>query len=148
MPMRIQSLAGMTHEFIPITAPVIRDEGFRISMTSSCRDSDHIPKVADAGKVVEGNGQRLQIMHNGIKVIAGGYGSDMMIRIIGELRGHHEPQEEAVFHEILKHLPAKASMIELGGFWSYYSLWFLKGFPANANLLSSSRIRNTSGLAG
>lgn len=118
----------MTHEFLTITSPVIRDDDFRIGMTCACRDSDFIPKVADAGKVIEDNGQRLQIMHNGIKVIAGGYGSDMMIRIIGQLRGHHEPQEEAVFHEILKHLPPKATMIELGGFWSYYSLWFLQGF--------------------
>ncbi|MCX7320618.1 MAG: FkbM family methyltransferase, partial [Hyphomicrobiales bacterium] len=28
------------------------------------------------------------------------------------------------FHEVMKHIPQRATMLELGGFWSYYSLWF------------------------
>ena len=87
-------------------------------MTTSCRDCDHIPKVAGAGEVVEENGQRVQIMHNGVRVIAGGYDGDWMMEIIRRLKGHHEPQEELVFHEILKTLPEQATMIELGGYWS------------------------------
>ena len=63
-------------------------------------------------------------MHNGLRMVAGGYYGDWMTGIIERLRGHHEPQEEAVFREILKHVPPAASMLELGGFWSYYSLWF------------------------
>jgi FkbM family methyltransferase len=47
-----------------------------------------------------------------------------MTGIIERLRGHHEPQEEVIFHEVLKHLSPTATMLELGGFWSYYSLWF------------------------
>ncbi len=111
-----------------ITEPAMRDPYFRARMTCSCRDADYIPKVANAGTVLTRNGQRIQIMHNGVKVIAGGYGGDWMAGIITELKGHHEPQEEAIFHEILKLLPQRASMIELGGNWSYYSLWFLKNF--------------------
>lgn len=98
-------------------------------MTTSCGDCDHIPKVAGAGMVVEENGRRVQIMHNGVRVIAGGYDGDWMMEIITRLKGHHEPQEELVFHEILKTLPEQATMIELGGYWSYYTLWFLHSAP-------------------
>ena len=69
-------------------------------------------------------------MHNGLRVIAGGYHGPRMSEIIGRLRGHHEPQEEVIFHEILRHVGPSATMLELGGFWSYYSLWFLRGFDA------------------
>ncbi len=102
----------------------------RIDITASCRDSDAIPKVANAGEILTVDGCSVQIMHNDVRVLAGGYHGDWMAEIIRRLRGHHEPQEELVFHEILKHVPAKASMIELGGFWSYYSLWFLSHAPA------------------
>jgi FkbM family methyltransferase len=68
-------------------------------------------------------------MHNGLQVLAGGYCGDWMAEIIRRLRGHHEPQEEAAFHALAQVLPADASMLELGGWWSYYSLWFLQGRP-------------------
>jgi len=100
---------------------------FRIELTASCRDCDVVPKVANAGRI-EDNGQ-LQIMHNGIRVVAGGYHGAWMAEIIERLNGHHEPQEEVVFHAILKHVTANATMLELGGFWSYYSLWFLAEVP-------------------
>lgn len=101
----------------------------RIELTVSCRDSDPIPKVANAGSVVQESGRRVQVMHNGVRVKAGGYYGDWMTEIIQRLQGHHEPQEELVFHEILKHVPPRAAMLELGGFWSYYSLWFLNEAP-------------------
>lgn len=104
--------------------PVLLDNATRADMTVGCRDCDPIPKVADAGKVVQVDGKPVQIMHNGVRVVAGGYYGDWMTDIITRLRGHHEPQEEAVFHEIMKHLAPDATMLELGGFWSYYSLWF------------------------
>jgi FkbM family methyltransferase len=68
-------------------------------------------------------------MHNGLKVLAGGYYGDWMTKLIQGLRGHHEPQEERLFHELIRLLPADATMIEVGSFWSYYTLWFLKGWP-------------------
>ena len=100
-------------------------------MTSSCRDCDLIPKVPNAGQIVMEGGERVQIMHNGVRVSAGGYYGDWMAEIITRLRGHHEPQEEIAFHEVLKHLPSDATMIELGGFWSYYTLWFLQKCAAS-----------------
>lgn len=63
-------------------------------------------------------------MHCGVKVAYGGYHGEWMAEIIRRLEGHHEPQEERVFHEILKHVRPNSCMLECGGFWSYYSLWF------------------------
>jgi hypothetical protein len=55
----------------------------RIAMTCSCRDADQIPKVSDAGKVLQVEGQRVQIMHEGTRVVAGGYNGAWMERTIG-----------------------------------------------------------------
>jgi FkbM family methyltransferase len=116
----------MSDDPTQITEPINRDTRFRIEMTVSCKDCEPIPKVMNAGQIATEHGERVQIMHNGLRVLAGGYYGDWMTEIISRLRGHHEPQEELVFHEVLKNLPLQATMIELGGFWSYYTLWFLQ----------------------
>jgi hypothetical protein len=41
--------------------PVIRNEGFRVRMTTSCRDADAIPKVHNAGQVVDAGGGRFRL---------------------------------------------------------------------------------------
>jgi FkbM family methyltransferase len=110
----------MRSEALPMDFP----ERDRVLMTTSCRDCDSIPKVPEAGHVFDSSRGPYQLMHNGVKVVHGGYHGVWMAEIIHRLQGHHEPQEERVFHEILKHVPARATMLELGGFWSYYSLWF------------------------
>jgi FkbM family methyltransferase len=101
----------------------------RIGLTVSCRDTDAIPKVAGAGEVTDG----VQLMHNGVKVVEGGYYGEWMTEVIRRLRGHHEPQEEVAFHAILERLAATAGqapvMLELGAFWAYYSLWFKHRIP-------------------
>lgn len=109
--------------------PDLLDNLSRAEMTVRCRDCVTIPKVPDAGSVVSIGNDRIQIMHNGVRVVADGYYGTWMTSLIERLQGHHEPQEELVFHEVLKHLGSQATMIELGGFWSYYSLWFLKDRP-------------------
>jgi FkbM family methyltransferase len=111
---------------VPIAIPRLR-----VEMTLACRDCDAIPKNTDAGRVLLENGQRVQVMHNGLRVVAGGYGDAWTEELIARSRGHHEPQEELAFHELLKRLPRHATMIELGGNWSYYSLWFLSEAPDN-----------------
>lgn len=113
---------------VPVGEPHL-GTNFRVKLTTSCRDSDVIPKVADAGMMRSENGAQVQIMHNGLRVIQGGYHGDWMAEVIESLKGHHEPQEEVVFDAILKHVGPESTMIELGCFWSYYSLWFLKDFP-------------------
>ena len=107
----------------------------RIALTLACRDTDRLPKVAGAGEVVDG----IQLMHNGVRVEAGGYYGEWMTEVIRQLRGHHEPQEETAFHAVLERLAVDGSpaptMLELGSFWAYYSLWFLRRFPGGRAFL-------------
>jgi FkbM family methyltransferase len=104
----------------------------RVLATVSCADADDIPKVGDAGECRAHDGRRVQVMHNGVLVEEGCYYGEWMTEIIRALRGHHEPQEERVFHEILERLAADTdapAMIEFGSFWSYYGLWFCHVVP-------------------
>lgn len=111
------------------------DEIGRANMTVRCRDTDAIAKVPDAGEVVQlPDGTDVQIMHNGVLVEAGGYFGDWMARIIKELRGHHEPQEEVAFDAVVRQVPEGGRMIEFGSFWSYYSLWFAKAVRGARNI--------------
>lgn len=114
--------------------PPALDDAARVRGTASCRDADDIPKVADAGSVVVEGGERLQVMHNGLRVLADGYYGAWMTGLIQELRGHHEPQEERLFHAALGVVAADAVMVEVGAFWAYYTLWFLKDAPGRRAL--------------
>jgi FkbM family methyltransferase len=103
------------------------DERRRIAEALLCADADCIPKVPDAGKVrVDDKGNRVQLMHNGLLVAADGYYGEFVTQIIERMKGHHEPQQEKVFHEVLKAVAPGSTMIELGCYWAYYSLWFQK----------------------
>jgi FkbM family methyltransferase len=72
-------------------------------------------------------------MHNGVLIEEGCYHGAWMTQVIHRLRGHHEPQEERAFHAVVERLrgdtPAP-TMIELGSFWAYYSLWLKRAIPA------------------
>jgi len=80
----------------------MRTETERVQLTVSCHDADDIPKVANAGSIVATADGTAQVMHNGVLVVEGCYYGDWMTEIIRTLRGHHEPQEERVFHEIVE----------------------------------------------
>ena len=101
----------------------------RARRTVGCRDCADIPKDPRAGAIVSGD-PAYQIMHKGIKVALGGYHGSWMAEVIRILRGHHEPQEERIFYEVLKVLPSGAAMMEVGSYWAYYSLWFRSAIPA------------------
>ena len=99
----------------------------RIIRTIACPQNKYIPRVPNAGEVIDD----YQIMHNGLKVLTTGYAGefknngrtfyeDMLIRN----RGVHEPQEERMFMEVLKDIPAGGTMLEVGAWWSFYSMWF------------------------
>jgi FkbM family methyltransferase len=105
--------------------PVPMSAQERFAMTASCQDAAGIPKVRDAGLILDLGDRKVQCMHEGSLVVAGGYHGEWMSRIIGELRGHHEPQEELLFHEILKHVAENSCIVELGAFWAYYTNWYL-----------------------
>jgi FkbM family methyltransferase len=71
----------------------------------------------------------VQVMHNGLRVQAGGYYGAWMAHVIRGLKGHHEPQEELIFSHLLNYVRHGTCMVELGAYWSYYSLWYLKEVP-------------------
>ncbi|MGW4059975.1 FkbM family methyltransferase [Amycolatopsis sp. NPDC004747] len=104
----------------------------RVLATVSCPDADDIPKVPDGGRSRDHESGRVQVMHNGLLVEEGGYYGAWMTEIVRALRGHHEPQEERVFHRVVERLAADGgspAMIEFGSFWTYYGLWFCHTIP-------------------
>lgn len=119
----------------PVTDAFLEHEAARVRMTVACRDTDRLPKVPGAGDVVERDGQRVQVMHNGVVVEEGCYFGPWMTEIIRCLGGHHEPQEEVAYAAVvgrIRDTPAAGrapTMVELGSFWAYYSLWFLHEMP-------------------
>jgi len=64
-------------------------------------------------------------------VPAGGYYGEWMTEIIRRLHGHHEPQEELLFHHLLPHCRPGSRMVEIGAFWAYYTAWFLSVVPGS-----------------
>lgn len=88
--------------------------------------------MADAGQFRQVGDTAAQVMHNGILIEKDGYSGAWTTEIIRRLRGHHEPQEELVFARTLERIAATEAaptMIELGSWWAYYSLWFLRAHP-------------------
>ncbi|CAN5372286.1 hypothetical protein BH10PAT3_BH10PAT3_1610 [soil metagenome] len=106
-------------------SPWIKTAEGRAMMTLACADGDNIPRVRNAGKTQKADGRDIQVMHNGLFVLKDGYQGTWQSKIIEGLKGIHEPQEEKVFYEVLKRLKPGTNMIELGSWWSYYSMWFL-----------------------
>ena len=114
-----------------------KSELYRISETVSGKDSEIIPKVDNAGSIYfdKQYNKFIQIMHNGLKVFTDSHYGTFNVEIIRQLRGHHEPQEEVIFYEILKKIKDNGVMIELGSFWGYYSMWFKSQIKDPINLL-------------
>lgn len=109
--------------------PWNKDAAGRAEMTIASHDADEIPRAKDAGKVKQKNGVKVQVMHNGLLVEENGYQGGWQAETISALKGVHEPQEEKVFYEVLKKITNPTAMIELGAWWAYYSMWYLKSFP-------------------
>lgn len=103
----------------------------RLSVILSSPDNERIPKVPGAGEIRGGR----QIMHNGLRIYLGSYYGPEFSVILKESRGIHEPQEERVFGEVLPAMPANAVMIEMGAFWSFYSMWFQQKVPGAVNYM-------------
>lgn len=103
----------------------------RVLTTLFCQDCDYLPKVEHAGEIFFDSAQNTsyQLMHNGIKILQDCYYGKWMTTLIELSKGHHEPQEEKLFHETLKCLPSNPIMIELGSYWGYYSMWLKKEIP-------------------
>lgn len=92
----------------------------RIEIVKASPDNHKINTVAAAGKITSD----YQLMHNGLKIHLGSYYNMGNAVLLRDNKGIHEPQEEYVFQEVLKILPVGASMMELGSYWAFYSMWF------------------------
>jgi hypothetical protein len=92
-----------------------------------------ITRVPLAG-FVEGNNV---FLHNGHCVPLVGpeayCGSFSQLLVVN--RGVHEPLEEFVFQELLKKMPLKPVMLELGAYWGHYSMWLKQARPAATVIL-------------
>lgn len=111
------------------------EQAKRIDIAASCTDCRDVPRVDNAGQVVTVSGRDFQIMHNGLRVGTASHYGAFNTEVIKHLKGHHEPQEEKVFHEVLKHVEPGGCMIELGCFWAYYSMWFQHAVPGGQNFM-------------
>jgi hypothetical protein len=94
----------------------------RIETVLVSGDNSKIKCVKNAGKL-KGH---LLVMHNGIVIEPLSYYGFPVLKMLVNNKGIHEPQEEYAFQEVLNEMPAGATMIELGAYWSFYSMWFNK----------------------
>lgn len=94
----------------------------RVTLAREAPDNVFIPRVPDAGRIIQGK----QIMHNGLRINAGSYYGFEESILMHANRGVHEPQEERVFQAVLPDIKPDSVMIEMGAFWSFYSMWFNK----------------------
>lgn len=92
----------------------------RTALVIQCTDNARIPRVKDAGLVTRDH----QVMHNGLKITLGSYYDYGNTILLQQNKGVHEPQEEYVFQEVLERIPEGGTMMELGSYWAFYSMWF------------------------
>jgi hypothetical protein len=103
----------------------------RIEDIQKCQDYPLIKKDANAGKIVNGR----QYMHNGIQIYTDSYYGYAGTALLVRNKGIHEPQEEYIFQQVLPYFPERATMLELGSFWSFYSMWFAKEVKSAQNYM-------------
>jgi FkbM family methyltransferase len=103
----------------------------RVRVACSAPDNAFISRVVNAGALQHGK----QVMHNGLRIhVASYYGFEVAV-LLNRNRGVHEPQEERAFQEVLKSIRPGSTMIELGAFWGFYSMWFSSAVPSARNYL-------------
>jgi len=78
-----------------------------------------IDRVPDAGKSSAGK----IVLHNGIEVYDECYYGNFT-EILKINKGVHEPSEERMFSKVLNFIESGSTMVELGSYWAFYSLWF------------------------
>lgn len=120
-----------------------------IKKALACPDLDKIEREPDSGSI---SWFGKQILHHGTKVLAGSYFGPEYCLLIKATKGVHEPQEELAFQEVLKRISQKSlaknpHILELGAFWGFYSIWFLKTFPkADALMIEPEPFNIKSGI--
>jgi hypothetical protein len=118
-----------------------RDRQAMVGHASRVLDSPDfhlIPKHPDAGRVC---GRRL-VMHNGLKVLPTAYYGYQFLARSRKTLTVDEPQEERLFGDLLPQLPPGSTMLELGSFWAFYSLWFHARVPNARNYMVEPVLKN------
>ena len=110
----------------------------RIQDVVDCPDNKLIERYPGAGMVKNGR----QVMHNGIVVTLGGYYGTAIVQMLKKNKGVHEPQEEYAFEQVLNTIPDGGTMLEMGSYWSFYSIWFNKRVKDAKNYLVEPAIYN------
>lgn len=99
----------------------------RIQRVLNSADNAAIPRHEQAGTMQHGQ----LVMHNGLRIDPLSYYSFPLLKMLIENKGVHEPQEERIFAAALDQFAAnkQLTMLELGAYWSFYSMWLLQRFP-------------------
>lgn len=108
----------------------------KIRVTKLSPELSRITTVRNAGRIIQGK----FIMHNGIKIFPLSYYNKCYYYLLSETKGIHEPQEEFIFSEILKVIPENSTMLELGSYWAFYSIWFNKTIKGANNFMIEAEI--------
>lgn len=133
---KLHSGAGLLDDLPPVQKKEWQD---RIADVIACPDNAAIPRVKDAGKL-HGN---LLVMHNGILIDPLSYYGLPILKMLLLNGGVHEPQEEKIFGRVLDSLPpGKKTIMELGAYWAFYSMWFLKKFPGSSAYMLEPELKN------
>ena len=81
------------------------------------------------------------ILHNGTRVVKNGYYGDFSDILILN-KGCHEPAEERMFDMVLGDIPENGTMIELGSYWAFYTIWFNKTVKNAKNYCIEPELEN------
>jgi len=98
----------------------------RIDDVLSGPDNADIPRHINAGQF---SNQKLT-MHNGLQIDPLSYYNFPLLKMLIDNKGVHEPQEEKIFQEVIQSMKPESNptMLELGAYWSFYSMWFMQRF--------------------
>ncbi|MFN5973106.1 MAG: FkbM family methyltransferase [Planctomyces sp.] len=110
----------------------------RIKLVLQDKHNQLIPRCRDAGRFRRNN----LVMHNDMLVSPLCYYNKPMLQMLVANKGVHEPEEEFIFSVVLRFLPPTATMIELGAYWAFYSMCFLKGCPHRTAYMVEPEIEN------
>lgn len=78
---------------------------------------------------------RYFVMHNGLRIEPLSYYGYPVLDMLLKTGGIHEPEEELEFGRVLPTIPAGGTMLELGSFWAFYSMWFHQVVPQARNFM-------------
>ncbi len=123
---------------LAISAAVKTEWERRQRIALECQELQRIPRHPGAGTSRNG----VLTMHNGLKVLSFSYYGEGMRLLIEAARGVHEPQEEYLFQEVLKCVSPGSTMLELGAYWGFYSMWFHSVVPRARCLLVEPSAEN------